>query len=148
MSIYLINRSICSSWPDKTPEEIWRGRKVNLAHLKIVGSTVMVHVQKQKRQKLDYKSQKLIFIGYDNSSKVYRCIDKATRKLTITRDVTRETMCELNVDITEKSTINDEFMNENVDAEPVREIDEERIVPENQNASPTLIDDTPPGHFQ
>ena len=45
----------------------------------------MAHVPKQKRQKLDYKSQKMIFVGYESAG--YRCINKNTRKITISRDV-------------------------------------------------------------
>lgn len=145
MSTYLINRSICSNWRDKTPEEVWTGRKVNLAHLKIFGSTVMVHVPKQKRQKLDYKSQKMIFVGYENNTKGYRCIDKATRKITITRDVifheqVKSKMCELEDVNNQQSTINDNFEN----SEPVRENnDEQQIEPENPIANEPVADTTP-----
>lgn len=148
MSVYLINRSICSSSPDKTPEEVWSGRKVNLAYLRIFSSTVMVHVPKQRRQKLDYRSKKLIFVGYDNNTKGYRCIDKATRKLTITLDVifheqvNATSTCELKNEnnITIRSTINDNFE----DTEPVREIvDEQHIEPGEPIANEPLAEETP-----
>lgn len=47
----------------------------------------MVHIPREKRKKLDSKSEKLIFVGYDSKSKAYRCINTANRKLTISRDV-------------------------------------------------------------
>lgn len=47
----------------------------------------MVHVPKQKRRKWDQKSQKKIFVGYDAETKGFRCIDKDTRKLIVSRDV-------------------------------------------------------------
>lgn len=85
MATYLINRTINSS--DAIPEEKWTGRKVNLSYIKLFGSPVMVHIPKEKRKKLDPKSEKLIFVGYDSKSKAYRCINTTNRKLTISRDV-------------------------------------------------------------
>ena len=37
--------------------------------------------------KLEDRSQEMIFVGYEQGSKAYRCIDLATRKLSISRDV-------------------------------------------------------------
>ena len=37
--------------------------------------------------KLEDKSQEKIFVGYEQGSKAYRCIDPATRKLSISKDV-------------------------------------------------------------
>lgn len=85
MATYLINRTINTN--DQIPEEIWTGRKMNLSHIKLFGAEVMVHVPKEKRHKLDPKSEKLIFVGYDAKSKAYRCMNPKTRKLTISRDV-------------------------------------------------------------
>ncbi|KAK9704479.1 hypothetical protein QE152_g27842 [Popillia japonica] len=47
----------------------------------------MVHVPKANSVKLDPKSRKLIFVGYDSSVKGFRCIDPVTKKITISRDV-------------------------------------------------------------
>ncbi|KAK9709871.1 hypothetical protein QE152_g26345 [Popillia japonica] len=47
----------------------------------------MVHVPKANRVRLDPKSRKLIFVGYDSSVKCFRCIDPVTKKITISRDV-------------------------------------------------------------
>lgn len=82
-----INGSVCSSSTNTTPEEVWTGIKVDLSHLKIFGSRLMVHVPKQRRKKWDPKSSKLIFVGYDSDKKGYRCIDSNSKKLTVSRDV-------------------------------------------------------------
>ena len=37
--------------------------------------------------KLEDRSQEMIFIGYEHGSKAYRCLDLASRKLCISRDV-------------------------------------------------------------
>lgn len=47
----------------------------------------MVHVNKVKRKKWDQNSNKMIFVGYDSDVKGYRCINRKTRRLTISRDV-------------------------------------------------------------
>lgn len=86
MAVYLINRSICASH-GKTPDEMYFNKKVNISDLKLFGCPVMVHINKQNRKKWDSKSVKLIFVGYDSETKGYRCIDRNTRKLTISRDV-------------------------------------------------------------
>lgn len=87
MASYLMNRSVNSSSADKTPEELWSGKKVDLSNLRLFGSPVMVHVPKQKRKKWDKKSEKFIFTGYDATTKGFRCIDPNTNKFVISRDV-------------------------------------------------------------
>lgn len=87
MAVYLINRSINANLDNATPEEIWTNKKVDVSNLKLFGSTVMVHIPKEKRRKLDYKSEKMVFVGYDSFSKAYRCFDKEKGKITISRDV-------------------------------------------------------------
>lgn len=122
MSVYLINRSVNTNSMEKTPEEIWTNKKIDVSKIKLFGSEVMVHIPKEKRQKWDYKSQKLIFVGYEENSKAYRCIDKATRKLTISRDV-----------IFLEKVNND--MNIEFNTDEVRDNDSENNIQENDNQS-------------
>lgn len=86
MAAYLINRTICSSH-GKVPNELFFNERVNISDLRIFGSPVMVHVPKQKRKKWDKKSVKMLFVGYDRDVKGFRCIEGATRKLIVSRDV-------------------------------------------------------------
>lgn len=86
MAAYIVNRSVCSSH-DRTPDEMFLGKRVDLSGLRIFGSPVMVHVPKEKRRKWDQKSSKMVFVGYDNNTKGFRCVDKKTHKLIISRDV-------------------------------------------------------------
>lgn len=87
MAAYLINRSACAALDKQTPEEVFMGKKVDLSNLKTFGCTVMVHIPKANRRKLDAKANKMIFVGFDANTKGYRCIDTGSRKLTISRDV-------------------------------------------------------------
>lgn len=84
---YVINRSPTKSLDGKTPIELWSGRKPNLSNLRIFGSEVMVQIPKERRQKWDAKSRKLIFVGYCESTKGYRVLDPSTNKIIKSRDV-------------------------------------------------------------
>eukprot|EP00253_Pinus_taeda_P031268 PITA_31268 len=61
---YLVNKSPSSALEDKTPQEVWTGKKPSLSHLRVFGCDAYVHVPKEKRTKLDSKSEKCLFIGY------------------------------------------------------------------------------------
>lgn len=111
MAAYIINRSFCAILGKTTPNEVFYKEKVNVAELKVFGSSVMVHVPKQKRRKWDAKAEKMIFVGYDSDTKGFRCINAETRKLTISRDVKfLEDIPEstLNVELDEESDASEE----------------------------------------
>jgi transposase InsO family protein len=50
---------------DKTPWELMHGKKPDISNLRVWGSTVYARVPEQKRKKLDARSEKGIFVGYD-----------------------------------------------------------------------------------
>jgi len=64
-AIYLSNRCPTKSLNYMTPQEVWSRRKPSVSHLKAFGSIDYVHVDDQVRTKLDDKSKKMIFLGYD-----------------------------------------------------------------------------------
>jgi hypothetical protein len=72
---------------NKTLHEYWTGYKPNVAHLRVFGSVGYVHVPDQMRAKLDDKSMKLIFIGYDERSKAYKLYNPIQKKVISSRDV-------------------------------------------------------------
>jgi hypothetical protein len=84
---YLVNRSPSSTLVDSTPHEVWFGKKPSLSHLKVFGCDAFVHVPKEKRNKLDKKVVKCIFIGYKDGMKGYKLWDPASRKTMYSRDV-------------------------------------------------------------
>lgn len=87
-AVYIYNRTSCRVLPDfKSPEEVFTNKKPSVKHLKIVGSSAMVHVPKQKRKKFDVKSVKHVFVGYCETSKAYRLYNPSTKKFIISRDV-------------------------------------------------------------
>ncbi|GBP89948.1 Retrovirus-related Pol polyprotein from transposon TNT 1-94 [Eumeta japonica] len=84
---YIINRSPTHALSDITPHEVWTGQKPDLSNIRIFGCPAMVHIPKEKRQKLDMKSRQLIFVGYSECTKGYRFMDPKTNKAVISRDV-------------------------------------------------------------
>ncbi|KAH9687903.1 hypothetical protein KPL70_014941 [Citrus sinensis] len=86
-AVYLSNRSPTRSVWGKTPQEAWSGRKPGITHLRVFGSIAHVHVPDESRAKLDDKSEKFIFIGYDNNSKGYKLYNPNNGKIMISRDI-------------------------------------------------------------
>ena len=84
---YLVNRSPSSLLEDKTPHEVWTGKKCSLSHLRVFGCDAYIHVPKEKRTKLDNKSKRCIFIGYKDGLKGYKIWNLETRKVVYSQDV-------------------------------------------------------------
>ena len=84
---YLHNRLPSKATPSSTPEELYSGLKPDISHLRIFGSTAFVHIPSNKRDKLSPKTFKCILVGYDTSSKTYRCFDPTTHTIHLSRDV-------------------------------------------------------------
>lgn len=86
-AVYLRNRSTISGLENRTPFEVWFGKKPDISNLRIFGSKVMTHIPKENRLKWDKKSRKMILVGYSETSKGYRLYDPVTNKININRDV-------------------------------------------------------------
>jgi hypothetical protein len=84
---YMVNMSPSSTLVDKTPNELWSGKKPSVENLKVFGCDAFVHVPKEKRSKLDKKEVKCIFIGYKEGMKGYKLWDPASRKIVYIQDV-------------------------------------------------------------
>jgi len=63
--IYLSNRYPIKGLNDMTSQEAWNGTKSCVSHLKFFRSIDYLHVDDQVRTKLDNKSKKIIFVGYE-----------------------------------------------------------------------------------
>src|SRR4030095_9318758 len=83
--VYLKNRSPTSTLKT-TPYEAYNGKKPDLSHLRAIGTKVYVHIPKEKRKKLDFKSHAYILIGYEGRNQ-YRIYDAIKNDVFITRDV-------------------------------------------------------------
>jgi hypothetical protein len=83
----LKNRSPTSALVFKTPHEIWCGKKPSIVYPIIFGCDAFMHDPKEKRSKLDNKSEKCIFVGYKDGIKVYKLWNPLKRKIVYSRDV-------------------------------------------------------------
>lgn len=86
-AVYLLNRCPTKSVKDQTPIEAWSGKKPDISHLRIFGSIAYKHVPEQERTKLDDRSEKFVFIGYDGKSKGYKLYNPINGKIVVSRDV-------------------------------------------------------------
>ena len=86
-AVYLKNRSPTACLVGTTPFEALTGRKPDVGHLKIFGCIAYSHIPRDERQKLDTKSIKCVFLGYDTDTKGFRLYDICKKKVFISRDV-------------------------------------------------------------
>ena len=87
---FIINRSPSLAIDFKIPEEVWSGKPVDYSSLKIFGCPAYVHVQSGERSKLDSKSRKCVFLGFEKGVKGvkgYRLWDPISKKTVTSRDV-------------------------------------------------------------
>ncbi|KAK8940855.1 hypothetical protein KSP39_PZI009825 [Platanthera zijinensis] len=84
---YVINRMPLSPINMKSPFEMLLKEKPSVEHLRVFGSTCYVHIPDTLRTKLDAKARKLVFVGYDERKKGWRCMDPVTKKFVVSRDV-------------------------------------------------------------
>jgi len=86
-AVYVQNRCPHAKLNGETPHEAWSGKKPCVSHLKVFGSVAYAHVPAQQRTKLEDKSKKLVFIGYDEKTKGYKLFNPVTNKVLMIRDV-------------------------------------------------------------
>ena len=67
--VYILNRAPTRSLDKIIPYEAWFERKPNLEHFRVFGCLAYVHINDEKRRKLDAKSESYVFIGYCEQSK-------------------------------------------------------------------------------
>jgi transposase InsO family protein len=69
--VNLLNMSPTQSVEGMTPYKAWHGTKSSLAHLRTFGCIVHTKNTKPHMSKLDNRSTRMIFIGYESGSKAY-----------------------------------------------------------------------------
>ena len=84
----ILNLRSTKRHPNKTPEELFSGKKPSISHLRVFGSPVFVHTTKPSRSKLEPRSEKCVLLSFDTETKAYRCYRPSTQRVFISRDVT------------------------------------------------------------
>ena len=62
-AVYLQHHTTHRVLENKTPEEVFSGKKLEVSHLRRFGCPVYTHIPKEKRIKLDPSKKKGIFVG-------------------------------------------------------------------------------------
>ncbi|WZZ50369.1 hypothetical protein YC2023_050476 [Brassica napus] len=84
---YLINRVPTRVLKKLSPFEVLNKAKPHIDHLRVFGCLCYVMIPGERRNKLEAKSTKAMFIGYSITQKGYKCYDPATRRVLVSRDV-------------------------------------------------------------
>ncbi|KAK8926133.1 hypothetical protein KSP39_PZI018401 [Platanthera zijinensis] len=84
---HLKNRSPTSAVKGCTPFEAIFKEKPKLAYARVFGCDAYVHIPKEKRGKLDMKSERCIFVGYKDGIKGYKLWNPVTKTVTYSKDV-------------------------------------------------------------
>lgn len=84
---YILNRVTTKALGDKTPYEVWSGRKPNLEHVRAFGCLAHAKLMRGNLQKLDNRSEVLVHLGMEAGSKAYRLLDPNTGRIRVSRDV-------------------------------------------------------------
>jgi hypothetical protein len=75
---HIINRVYLRLETNKTPYEIWRGKKPTVKYFRTFGSKCYILRDKENLGKFDPKSDEGIFLGYSTDSHAYRVFNKRT----------------------------------------------------------------------
>ena len=73
------HRVLCIS----TPEEAFTGKKLEVSHFKIFGSSVYVHVTKNAKKKLESTIEVGIFVGYTKKPHNYHVYFPKSRMIVV-----------------------------------------------------------------
>ena len=87
-AVYIKNRLPHSALPHNvTPYEVFHGQKPDIGHMHLFGAICYVHIPVERRpsgSKLDPRAEKAIFLGYNDTVKLYRVQLSSSRHI---RDV-------------------------------------------------------------
>ena len=70
-AVYILNRSYTKALKGQTPHEAYSGKKPFVSHFQTFGCECYVHVPDAYKNKLQPKSNKFIFLGYNDEWKTY-----------------------------------------------------------------------------
>jgi len=65
-AIYILNRCPMKIVEEKTSYEAWIGKKPKISYFRVFGCDAYPFVVLEKMKKMDKRSKKCIFVGYDN----------------------------------------------------------------------------------
>ncbi|GJU15280.1 retrovirus-related pol polyprotein from transposon TNT 1-94 [Tanacetum coccineum] len=143
-STYILNRILIRAILGKTPYELLRGRKPTLDYFRVFGSKCFILNTKDYLTKFDPKSYEGVFLGYSQNSKAYIILNKHTRKVEESLNVTFDETPppsktsplvdddldeEEAIKVTEKKNLENDIMDETLEIDEIVNIKESRNHP-------------------
>jgi hypothetical protein len=86
-AVYVQNRCPHRVLGMSTPEEAFTGKKLDVSHFKIFGSSVYVHVNKDSKKKMEPTAEVGIFLGYTETPHNYRVYFPNSKMTVMRRDI-------------------------------------------------------------
>jgi hypothetical protein len=128
--VYVHNRIPHKILGNKTPKEVFTGKKPKVSHLRIFCFPMFIHVPREKRTKLEPSGKKGTFVGYNETSKDYIIYIPKKRQIEISRDVTfdedeafrRSRESHMDEDREEQGARRDVVMVDSTPKEPISEV--------------------------
>jgi transposase InsO family protein len=87
-STYILNRVLIRPFLNKTPYELYKGKKPTLGYFRVFGSKCFILNTKDYLTKFDPKSYEGVFLGYSQNSKAYIVLNKETLRVEESLNVT------------------------------------------------------------
>ncbi|GJS17954.1 retrovirus-related pol polyprotein from transposon TNT 1-94 [Tanacetum coccineum] len=140
-STYILNRIFIRAILGKTPYELLSGRKPTLDYFSVFGSKCFILNTKYYHTKFDPKSYEGVFLGYSQNSKAYIILNKYTRKVEESLNVTFDETPppsktsplvdddldeEEAIKVTEKKNLENDIVNETLEIDEIVNIKESR----------------------
>ncbi|GJV65540.1 retrovirus-related pol polyprotein from transposon TNT 1-94 [Tanacetum coccineum] len=156
-STYILNRILIRAILGKTPYELLRGRKPTLDYFRVFGSKCFILNTKDYLTKFDPKSYEGVFLGYSQNSKAYIILNKHTRKVEESLNVTFDETPppsktsplvdddldeEEAIKVTEKKNLENDIEDETLEIDKIVNIKESRNHPLENNVNEALTDDS------
>ncbi|GJS86318.1 retrovirus-related pol polyprotein from transposon TNT 1-94 [Tanacetum coccineum] len=143
-STYILNRILIRAILGKTPYELLRGRKPTIDYFRVFGSKCFILNIKDYLSKFDPKSYEGFFLGYSKNSKAYIILNKHTRKVKESLNVTFDETSppsktsplvdddldeEEAIKVTERKNLENDIMDETLEVDEIINIKESRNRP-------------------
>jgi hypothetical protein len=84
-AVYIQNRLTTSADCNRTPLWALTGKRPSISHLREVGRGAIVYSSVDN--KMHPKGKEMVFVGYDETNCLYRFLEKGTRSIIFSRDV-------------------------------------------------------------
>jgi hypothetical protein len=86
--VHIQNIVIVRNNTDKTPYELWKGRRTNVKHFRVFGSKCYIKREDGRMGKFESRVDKGILVCYSSTRKAYLRLNKFVESINVTIDET------------------------------------------------------------